>query len=51
MSHKTYRYEVTYIDKTGAEVIKIVRARHEFEAIQLAGAFGQHVIRVVNLDI
>lgn len=49
---KTYRYEVSF-RKDGVDKTVIVEARHEFEAIQLAGAFGFGVVvfSVVNLDL
>ena len=44
------RYEVTYRSKDGRDITRIVEARNEFEAVQLAGAFNQHVYAVINLD-
>lgn len=48
----TYRFEVSF-RKDGRDFTKIVEARHEFEAIQLAGAWGYNVVvfSVVNLDL
>jgi len=50
MSAKVYRYEVTYRTKDGVDIIKNVYARNEFEARQLAGAFNEYVISIINLD-
>lgn len=49
---KTYRYEVSF-RKDGVDKIVTVDARNEFEAVQLAGAFGFGVVvfSVVNLDL
>lgn len=49
---KTYRYEVSF-RKDGVDKIVTVDARNEFEAVQLAGAFGLGVVvfSVVNLDL
>lgn len=47
---KTYRYEVTFT-QNGKTVTVTVEARHEFEAIQLAGAFNLPNVTVVNLDL
>ena len=44
------RYDVTFINKNGVTVTKTVEARHEFEAIQIAGAFNLTVLSVVCLD-
>ena len=44
------RYEVTYRTKDGKDHIKVVDARNEFEAKQLAGAFNEYVISIINLD-
>ena len=44
-------YKVTFISKNGKEVSKEVEARNEFEAVQLANAFGCVVISVVDLDL
>ena len=46
----TYRYEVGYRTKDGQDHVKTVEARNEFEARQLAGAFNEYVISIVNLD-
>ena len=46
----TYTYQVTFIND-GEFVVKKVDARHGFEAVQLAGAFNNVVISVINLDI
>lgn len=46
-----YHYKVEFIDDNGKTVVKEVEARNEFEATQLAGAFGKVVITVVNLDL
>jgi len=43
-------YQVTFIDNDGEYVVKKVDARHGFEAVQLAGAFNNVVISVINLD-
>lgn len=48
---KTYRYEVTYRSMDGKDHIKIVEARNEFEARQLADAFNEYVISIINLDL
>jgi len=48
---KTYRYEVTYRTKDGKDHVKTVEARNEFEARQLAGAFNEFVISIINLDL
>ncbi|MBW1678370.1 MAG: hypothetical protein JRJ79_17705 [Deltaproteobacteria bacterium] len=45
-----YTYVVTFIDHDGREIIREVMARHEFEAIQLAGAFNRQILSIVNLD-
>ena len=47
-----YRYEVTF-RKNGKDQTVTVEARNEFEATQLAGAFGLGVIvfSVINLDL
>ena len=42
-------YQVTFIDNDGEYVVKKVDARHCFEAVQLAGAFNNVVISVINL--
>ena len=49
---KTYRYEVSF-RKNNLDKVVTVDARNEFEAIQLAGAFGFGVLvfSVVNLDL
>lgn len=47
---RVYQYEVTFIDDDGEQVTRTVTARHEFEATQLAGAFGKVVVSVINLD-
>lgn len=44
-------YQVTFINKSGNRVVKTVEARHEFEAIQLSGAFNRVVISVINLNL
>lgn len=44
------RYEVTYRTKDGKDHVKTVEARNEFEAKQLAGAFSEYVISIINLD-
>lgn len=46
-----YNYQVTFIASNGETKTVEVEARHEFEAVQLAGAFGKVVLSVVNLDI
>ncbi len=46
-----YKYQVTFIDDNGKQVSRTVDARHEFEAVQLAGAFNKVVISIVNLDL
>jgi uncharacterized protein YbcC (UPF0753/DUF2309 family) len=45
------KYQVIFIDKDGERITREVDARHEFEAIQLAGAFGLTVLSVINLDL
>jgi hypothetical protein len=45
-----YRFSVTFINDAGETVNRVVRARHEFEAVQIAGAFGKIIISVVNQD-
>lgn len=47
---KTYRYEVTF-NRDGKTVTVEVEARHEFEAVQLAGAFNRPNVTVINLDL
>ena len=44
-------YQVTFINGNGNRVTRTVEARHEFEAVQLAGAFNCQVISVVNLNL
>ena len=44
-------YQVIFISKSGKEVSKEVEARNEFEAVQVANAFGCVVVSVVNLDL
>lgn len=51
MSAKLYSYEVIFVDDDGETVKRVVMARHEFEATQLAGAFGKVVRSVVNQDL
>ncbi len=46
-----YLYEIKFIDKDGNRIIRRVQARHEFEAVQLAGAWGCILISVINLDL
>lgn len=46
-----YTYEVIFINDGGERITRAVDARHEFEAIQLAGAFGKTIISVVNCDL
>ena len=46
-----YNFKVTYKTKSGFTKTKTVLARHENEAIQLAGAFNRVVLSVVNLDL
>ena len=43
-------YKVTFY-KSGKQVSKEVEARNEFEAVQVANAFGCVVVSVVNLDL
>jgi hypothetical protein len=45
------RYQVIFIDKDGNQVTIEVAARNEFEAVQLAGAFGLTIVSVINLDL
>lgn len=49
---QTYRFRVHFRTPDGVDHVEVVEARHEFEAVQLAGAFGQgvYVFSVVNLD-
>lgn len=51
MARMYYRYEVTFIDKSGNQITKTVDARHEYEAVQLAKAFNCVILSVVNLDL
>jgi type II secretory pathway component PulF len=44
-------YQVKYINKDGERITREVDARNEFEAVQLAGAFGLTVLSVINLDL
>jgi len=46
-----YRYKVTFINDSGEQISRTVDARNEFEATQLAGAFNNVVISVINLDL
>lgn len=46
-----YRYRITFINDNGDTIVREVDARHSFEAIQLAGAFGKTVISIINLDL
>ena len=46
-----YQFEVVFIDDNGKKKRKVVQARHEFEAVQLAGAFGKQIVSVINLDL
>lgn len=52
MKARYYRYEV-HFRKGDVDRKVIVLARHEFEATQLAGAFGVDcvVFSVINLDL
>lgn len=44
-------YQITFIASNGETKTVEVEARNEFEAIQLAGAFGKVVLSLVNLDL
>lgn len=46
-----YNYQVTFIASNGETVTVEVQARHEFEAMQLVGAFGKIILNIVNLDL
>lgn len=46
-----YAYKVTFIAANGEHKTVEVEARHEFEAIQLAGAFNKVIVSVINLDL
>jgi len=51
METRQYTYRVTFYDADGSIRVVKVNARHEFEAVQLAGAVNRVVLSVVNLDI
>ena len=51
MNNDTYRFQVTFVNDSGRAVTVEVEARNQFEAIQLAGAFGKPVRAVVNCDL
>lgn len=53
MKARYYRYEVYFRKGDGVDRKVIVLARNEFEAVQLAGAFGVDcvVFSVINLDL
>jgi hypothetical protein len=44
------KYEVTFINENGETIVRIVEARHEFEAVQVAQAFDKFVVSVIDLD-
>ena len=44
-------FQVTFINQDGKQVAKTVEARHEFDAVQKAGAFNFIVLSVINLDL